>query len=66
MVAPYFFDLTWMPRNQKLPPKEAPLLAWEIYVARSTPSTSTSAGLKRPMPMRQPAIPRPSQANSES
>jgi len=38
MVAPYFFDLTWMPRNQKLPPKEAPLLAWEIYVARSTPS----------------------------
>jgi hypothetical protein len=27
-----------MPRKDRLPPKEAPLLTWEIYVARSTPA----------------------------
>jgi hypothetical protein len=33
---PLTFWLAGMPR--KLPPEEAPLLTWEIYLARSTPA----------------------------
>jgi hypothetical protein len=35
---PFTFWFAGMPRKEPQPPKEASLLTWEIYLARSTPA----------------------------
>jgi hypothetical protein len=48
---PFTFWFAAMPRKEPQPPKEAPLLTWEIYLrARHRPNTS--AGSKRLTPTR--------------